>query len=1308
MERYELIEGSASKFWEVSVDDAKLTVRYGRIGTQGQTKDKDFVSSDAATKEKNKLVKEKTSKGYTLVSSSGGAIPSKAPQPATKQSEEVVSAEEAATAPAAASAAAKIEESTSTATQTAGKVEKPAEPTSPSQSPSDELESYLARALPTRTRPQGELDGPAAWRALRELLLPMMEQAEEKQKDAVNWLREHLSETGPESISPDEAGVLIGHIESVANELLPNRWRVKGPQRDAKRNCTTYLMHWVVTKASPEAVVELATGTQAIEGDRDWRVAWNSAAALALRSALVKTPETYYEQVIALSAKACAEKAGSKLAAYFAFILADDRPKQHDLQPLATLDAAEAAGEKIPGRMLSFTSLLVDSPPSGAARWRTEQDDVPYLGYLEIGVADIGATGVAVARHHREPALPVLSWLMNYVHEGAKTDLARLILAVDEGGSLPALLPQLHDKWIRPALDGAAKDNPARTFRQCLNVVASGSSNLQLKARVMEVIKSKPAETLRQWAGSDAKALSYLERALVSNDSLAERESWPDVLRDPPWRKKAKAGEDIVLALAPIATPFVYTQNQERQDDPYWRKDDARIVQSMAELPAIIAECEGKPKYDYYRIPAPSVQPPKPGDNEDQVLKWLDQRLMEIMREKGSIRFTNYQSFFDAIERQPDALALLLWQSPGVLSASYFWQYFFPEMMARFGERALPGFIRQLEVDPILVLEGARCVDAGEIAPHAARALFKLKKARTPAMAWLRKYRRTAILRLIPDAVGAKGGSRDAAEHALRWLATNTDGGRAEIESLAKDYARTEPRITEALAQVLDRDPLSRYPAKIAKLPSWFVPSALSRPELMSGGALPDEAMTALAEMLSFTTPDAIYAGIDIVKQQTTKPSLAAFAWDLFSAWLASGAPSKDGWAMRAVGWLGDDECARQLTRLIRKWPGEASHARAVSGLDVLVDIGSDIALMNLNGIAEKLKFKGLQEKAREKIAALAEARDLTPEELSDRLAPDLDLDERGGLDLNFGERRFRVGFDEFLKPWVKDSTGQRLKDLPKPNRSDDPESSAAAVERWKALKKDARSIASLQITRLETMLSTSRRTKPDTFWTFFAIHPLIRHLAQRLVWGVYADDNPRTAPTTIFRITDDLSVTDASDEPLELDVSETAPGRIGLVHPLHLSADGLDAWGALFGDYEIAQPFPQLGREIYELTDGEKTSPEIFRFDGIKVEAARMRGVGSRGWRLGNAYNNGTINWIERDVRMDDGAIETVILDFADGYLAAGAPDADETPTLGKLTLYGPYQDASSTTRTFGQLDPVTVSEMLRGPSLLVASERK
>ncbi|PMC12648.1 MolR family transcriptional regulator, partial [Klebsiella aerogenes] len=126
--------------------------------------------------------------------------------------------------------------------------------------------------------------------------------------------------------------------------------------------------------------------------------------------------------------------------------------------------------------------------------------------------------------------------------------------------------------------------------------------------------------------------------------------------------------------------------------------------------------------------------------------------------------------------------------------------------------------------------------------------------------------------------------------------------------------------------------------------------------------------------------------------------------------------------------------------------------------------IGSDIALMQLNGIAQKLKFKALQTRAREKIQHIADSRQLTVAELEDRLAPDLGLDEQGSLTLDFGPRRFSVSFDEALKPFVRDEKGSRLKDLPKPNKSDDATLSAEAVGRYKALKKDARTVAAQQI----------------------------------------------------------------------------------------------------------------------------------------------------------------------------------------------------------------------------------------------------
>ena len=59
MRRFEFVEGSSSKFWEVEVAGDALTVRYGRIGTQGQTQTKAFASAAKAQAEHDKLVREK-------------------------------------------------------------------------------------------------------------------------------------------------------------------------------------------------------------------------------------------------------------------------------------------------------------------------------------------------------------------------------------------------------------------------------------------------------------------------------------------------------------------------------------------------------------------------------------------------------------------------------------------------------------------------------------------------------------------------------------------------------------------------------------------------------------------------------------------------------------------------------------------------------------------------------------------------------------------------------------------------------------------------------------------------------------------------------------------------------------------------------------------------------------------------------------------------------------------------------------------------------------------------------------------------
>lgn len=56
--------GSSAKFWAVTVDGSRMTVRFGRIGATGQTTVKDFDNADEAEAQAAKLVAEKTRKGY--------------------------------------------------------------------------------------------------------------------------------------------------------------------------------------------------------------------------------------------------------------------------------------------------------------------------------------------------------------------------------------------------------------------------------------------------------------------------------------------------------------------------------------------------------------------------------------------------------------------------------------------------------------------------------------------------------------------------------------------------------------------------------------------------------------------------------------------------------------------------------------------------------------------------------------------------------------------------------------------------------------------------------------------------------------------------------------------------------------------------------------------------------------------------------------------------------------------------------------------------------------------------------------------
>lgn len=101
MPRYEFSEGTSNKFWEIELKGTSFTTTYGKVGTTGQTTLKEFPSADVAKKEYDKLIAEKTKKGYKLAS--GGRGVSRAPTVAEDDDDDARPARPAGTAAAAAS-----------------------------------------------------------------------------------------------------------------------------------------------------------------------------------------------------------------------------------------------------------------------------------------------------------------------------------------------------------------------------------------------------------------------------------------------------------------------------------------------------------------------------------------------------------------------------------------------------------------------------------------------------------------------------------------------------------------------------------------------------------------------------------------------------------------------------------------------------------------------------------------------------------------------------------------------------------------------------------------------------------------------------------------------------------------------------------------------------------------------------------------------------------------------------------------------------------------------------------------------------
>ena len=365
---------------------------------------------------------------------------------------------------------------------------------------------------------------------------------------------------------------------------------------------------------------------------------------------------------------------------------------------------------------------------------------------------------------------------------------------------------------------------------------------------------------------------------------------------------------------------------------------------------------------------------------------------------------------------------------------------------------------------------------------------------------------------------------------------------------------------------------------------------------------------------------------------ELNEEELAVYVNELFDKWLTLGAEAKKRWVLFAASIHGGTDIIKKLQHHINDWPQHSRGAIAADAVQALALNPKPEALLIVDSISRKFKFRQVKNAAGEALKFAAEQLGITTEELADRIVPDLGFDENMERQFDYGERKFTVTITPALEVEVFDESGKKLKNLPAPGKKDDPEKSAESCAAFKEMKKQMKTTVSSQKMRLELALSTERKWTCEAWKKLFVENPIMHQFAIGLIWGIYE----KNKLTQTFRYMEDGSFNTEDEEEFMLPDDEKGADsktKIGLVHPVELSGESIEAWKTQLEDYEITQPIEQLSRPVYHMTDEEADEQIMERFGGYMLNDLSLQGkMQNMGWYRGQAEDAGIFYYYYRE----------------------------------------------------------------------------
>ncbi|MCU7806993.1 MAG: DUF4132 domain-containing protein [Candidatus Thiodiazotropha sp. (ex Semelilucina semeliformis)] len=349
------------------------------------------------------------------------------------------------------------------------------------------------------------------------------------------------------------------------------------------------------------------------------------------------------------------------------------------------------------------------------------------------------------------------------------------------------------------------------------------------------------------------------------------------------------------------------------------------------------------------------------------------------------------------------------------------------------------------------------------------------------------------------------------------------------------------------------------------------------------------------------------------------------------------------------------------------------------------------ISVAMLSELLQKMKYPSARRLVEKALDAAAERNHMTRDDLMEISVPDFDLDDRGEMHRKLGEITaiLQIEGEQKVRLLWQKPDGKTQKSIPAVIK----EIHAGEIRTLKKQIKDMQATLQAQKNRIEKLF-----LKPQP-WTYpqwrerYLDHPLLLHMTRKLIWQLENESDKQSA---IFI---DGKLRNAQGDPIAETLDTHLDSvKVSLWHPVHAELEEVMAWRNLINRQEITQPFKQAHREVYLLTDAERTTEQYSnRFAAHVLKQHQLSALcQQRGWRYSlqgdfDSWNAPTLHLDQWDVTVEF-------------YLEGVESSANDMGIFNYVSSDQVRFTRDNALLPIAQVEPIVFSETMRDVDLFIA----